>query len=357
MKKKIKLAVVLLSISAFAAFIVGDRHASAQTGKVETAGQKFKNIKVLSDIPADQLGRVMNIVSASLGVKCTFCHVGDDYEKDDKKEKNTAREMMRMTFELNQQHFNGRLEISCNTCHNGREHPVTLPKLDPEPEPPRPEQPKVKPTADQIIEKFISAVGGATRLAAIKTRYIKAIRIEPGGEVTEPEELWFEANKYALSTVYNDVTVSEGYNGSAAWKFSGPALIDLRPDESEQIKREAELFSPANLKAVYPRFEFRQVDLLDGHLVNVVFATSTGGVRERLMFDAQTGLLLRRTASSQTVLGNYVYQVDYSDYKLVGGVKIPMTVNYAMPAIRWTRKIVLVKNNVPVDHARFEKVM
>ena len=57
---------------------------STQT-KVETAGQKFKSIKVLNDMPVDQMGKVMNLVSASLGVNCNFCHVGDDFEKDGKK--------------------------------------------------------------------------------------------------------------------------------------------------------------------------------------------------------------------------------------------------------------------------------
>ena len=72
--------------------------------------------------------------------------------------------------------------------------------------------------------------------------------------------------------------------------------------------------------------------------------------RERLYFDVQTGLLVRRVASSpQTVLGNLCYQVDYKDYKLFNGVKIPTTIDYAVPGVRWTRKIVQVKNNVPVD--------
>lgn len=354
MINKLKLAFILLSIPLFAALFAGDRLAAAQTGKVETAGQRFKNIKVLNDIPADQLGRVMNIISASLGVKCSFCHVGEDFEKDDKKEKNTAREMLKMTFELNQRHFKGRLEISCNTCHNGREHPVTLPNLNPPPEPPRPEQPKVKPTGDQIIEKYVAALGGTAKLAAIKTRYVKANRIEPGGEVVEPEELWFDGKKYALSTIYGDTVVSEGYNGASAWKSSGSTPIALRPDEAEQIRREAELFVPADLKAVYPRFDFRQVDVLDGRPVNVVFATTASGARERLLFDVQTGLLLRRSASSPTVLGNYVYQVDYSDYKPIGGVRVPTTIHYSMPSVRWTRRIVLVRNNVQVDKAKFE---
>ena len=99
--------------------------------KVETAGQRFKNIKVLNDMPADQLGKVMNIFSASLGKDCNFCHVGEDFEKDTKKEKATAREMIKMTFGINKDHFKGRPEVSCNSCHNGHEQPQSVPNLMP----------------------------------------------------------------------------------------------------------------------------------------------------------------------------------------------------------------------------------
>jgi len=352
MKRYLKLLIILTSIPFFLLLFIDRSPARAQTKKVETAGERFKNIKVLNDMPADQLGKVMNIVSASLGVKCSFCHVGEDYEKDDKKEKATARTMMKMTFELNKDHFNNRPEVACNTCHNGRERPQAAPNLNPEPEPVRPAQPTIKPTADQIIDRYLTALGGPARLSAVKSRYVKANRVEPGGEVVEPEEMWFEAGKYKLSTTYESTVVSEGFDGTA-WKSTGTGLIELRPDEAEQIKREAESFNPVDIRKIYPKMDFRLVDQIDGRLVDLVLATAASGVRERLYFDVQTGLLVRRVASTPTVLGNFNYQVDYSDYKVFGGVKIPTTIAYSMPSIRWTRKVVQVKNNVPVDAIKF----
>jgi hypothetical protein len=121
----------------------------------------------------------------------------------------------------------------------------------------------------------------------------------------------------------------------------------------EQIKREGDLFDPANIKTVYNKMDYRFLDVIDGHQVYLVTASTPSGARERLYFDVQTGLLVRRIASSQTVLGNFNYEVDYKDYKLFNGVKIPTTIEYAVPGVRWTRKIVQVKNNVPVDAASF----
>lgn len=96
------------------------------------------------------------------------------------------------------------------------------------------------------------------------------------------------------------------------------------------------------------------MDQIDGRPVYVVSATTVSNTRETLFFDVQTGLLVRRSASSQTMFGRYVYQVDYADYKLVGGVKMPMTIKYSMPSIRWTRKILEAKVNAPVDDAKFK---
>src|SRR5438270_13679692 len=97
-KTRIKI-IVILAFAVFAGVILAPEGIT-QT-KPETAGQKFRNIKVLTDMPADQLGKVMNIIAASLGKDCNFCHVADSFEKDDMKSKATAREMMRMTFAIN----------------------------------------------------------------------------------------------------------------------------------------------------------------------------------------------------------------------------------------------------------------
>ena len=129
----------------------------------------------------------------------------------------------------------------------------------------------------------------------------------------------------------------------------------MKADEAEQIKREAQLFANPNLKAVYAKMEFRFVDKIDGREVYLVTATTADNQRERLYFDAQTGLLVRRAASTATILGNFVFQVDYTDYKDFGGVKLPTVVKFAVPNIRWSRKVLEVKNNITIDDAKFMK--
>ncbi len=360
MKTKIK----IIAISTFALFaLVFLAPKSEMQTKVETAGQKFKSIKVLNDMPADQMGKVMNMMSASLGVNCAFCHTSNDgdYEKEGNEHKDSARKMLKMTFDLNKNHFDGRPEINCNSCHNGKSHPqpsfpLTAAKVAEE----RPKQPEKKPTVDEILAKYETAIGGKGNLAKITSRQIKAQRIEPDNKTVEAEEILQKGNKLSVQTTYpskeyGDYVLKEVFDGTNVWKKGNKSEIELKADEAENIKREAQLFANADLKAVYAKLDFRFLDKLDGKEVYIIQATTADNKRERLVFDVATGLLIRRSASSPTILGNHVFQVDYLDYKDFGGVKLPTMLKYAMPQIQWSRKVLEVKNNVNIDDAKFMK--
>jgi Photosynthetic reaction centre cytochrome C subunit len=358
MNTKIK----LIAISTFALFALAflAPKSDMQT-KVETAGQKFKSIKVLNDMPADQMGKVMNQMSSSLGVNCAFCHASNDgdYEKEGFEHKDTAREMVTMTFELNKKYFNGRPEINCNSCHNGKSHPqAVFPLVAAKPAEERPKQPEKKPTIEEVLAKYETALGGKVKLDKVTSRYIKAQRIEADGKTIESEELWQKGDKLLIQTTYQskqygDYILKESFDGTNAVKFGNGSKIELKADEIENIKRDAQVFANPNLKAVYAKIEFRFLDKIDGKDVYIFQATTADNKRERLVFDATTGLLIRRSSATQTVFGNFVYQVDYQDYKDFGGVKLPTTIKFAVPNIYWTRKILDVKNNVSVDDAKF----
>jgi hypothetical protein len=356
-KTKVKILIIFTFVFFACAYPI--IKSNTQT-KTETAGEKFKNIKVLNDMPADQMGKVMNMMSASLGVNCAFCHASNDgdFEKEGFEHKDIARQMLKMTFEMNKNYFEGRPEVGCNTCHQGRTHPqsniLSLPVAREE----RLKQPEIKLSVDEILAKYEAALGGRINLAKVKSRQIKAQRIEPNGKTFEAEEILQKGAKMSVATIYpskeyGDYTVKEIYDGTSAFKFGNGEKIELKTDEAEQIKREAQIFANPNLKEIYPKMDFRAVDKIDGREVYVLNVSTAEGSRERLYFDVSSGLLVRRVAFTPTVLGAFQYQVDYNEYKDFGGVKLPRTVNFAVPHISWTRKILDVKNNFEIDDAKF----
>jgi hypothetical protein len=152
------------------------------------AEEQFKNIQVLKGIPADQLIPTMQFVTASLGVECEFCHVQGAFEKDDKKPKQTARKMIEMMFAINKDNFEGHREVTCYSCHRGSLDPMGMPAVMTEElklggvearnaEEKEGEGGEAKeasgPTADQLFDKYLQAVGGAAAIEKITSRVMK----------------------------------------------------------------------------------------------------------------------------------------------------------------------------------------
>ena len=76
---------------------------------------------------------------------------------------------------------------------------------------------------------------------------------------------------------------------------------------------------------------------------------------ERYYFDVQTGLLLRKTTFTKTMLMPFPDQIDFEDYRDVDGVKVPFTIRYSAIDTydSWTRKFTEIKRNAVVGDALF----
>lgn len=92
------------------------------------AEQVYKNIQVLKGVPASRVPSVMTFFSKCLGVDCSHCHVPNEFDKDDKPAKQTARRMLTMVHQINDTNFAGEGLVSCWTCHRGSAKPPSLPK-------------------------------------------------------------------------------------------------------------------------------------------------------------------------------------------------------------------------------------
>lgn len=85
-----------------------------------------KNLKVLK-VPAAELMPIMRSFSAGLGVECDFCHVKGNFASDDNPHKEIARKMIVMAQQINSNFPDGKMHVTCYTCHRGEEEPKTEP--------------------------------------------------------------------------------------------------------------------------------------------------------------------------------------------------------------------------------------
>lgn len=64
---------------------------------------------------------------------------------------------------------------------------------------------------------------------------------------------------------------------------------------------------------------------------------------------------MRQVRYSNTKIGLYATQIDYSNYEDAGGVKIPFNYTVSWLDGRLSVELATVRTNVPVDAARFAK--
>jgi hypothetical protein len=87
--------------------------------------------------------------------------------------------------------------------------------------------------------------------------------------------------------------------------------------------------------------------------VNVVQGTGPRGMLVTMYFDQQSGLLLRVVRYGKTQIGRVPTQIDYSDYRDVGGIKMPFHMTFAWLDGRDAIQLTDIQINVPIDEAKF----
>jgi photosynthetic reaction center cytochrome c subunit len=364
---------------------------SATAGAQQTAGDKYMNIQVLKDIPADQLIPAMRYITVALGVECEYCHVRDHFDSDDKPHKATARKMMTMMFAIDKDNFDGRREVTCYTCHRGASHPEGVPVLN--------EMANAsamggmmggqngmrmgmaKPSeqgtgagqgtsassaasapplsADAILAKYTDALGGTAAIEKITTLQEKGTATMParGGMQMQVEEVRKAPDK-ALVTVSlpNGRQMQHAYDGSIGWQaFPGRGAEELTWDDLARARDWALFIPGVNLKQDFVREQPIGTEKIGDATAYRVLAIRKGGGRVVFYFDAQSGLLLRVAERIESPLGALPQNTDYSDYRDVNGVKLPFSVTVTQVQGPTIYKWDAIQANVPVDDSQFQK--
>jgi photosynthetic reaction center cytochrome c subunit len=327
------------------------------------AEEQFKNIKVLKGVPADQIFPSMQFITASLGVECEYCHVrgekGLEFDKDDKKAKVTARKMMEMMFAINKDNFEGHREVTCYSCHRGAADPVGTPLVATEDAKPEAEPAKasgdakpVLPPADQLLDKYLSAIGGAATLQKVTSRVEKGNLAANGHQL--PIEVYAKAPDKRISIMHlpNGESIT-AFDGKQGWLSNAGHPHLMSAAENDAVRIDSDFYFASHVKTLYAKFTVVPGEKIDGHDTYLVLGRNEGQPPLRLYFDQQSGLLVRQVRYAETALGRMPTQIDYADYRDADGVKISYRWTLARPGNRFTIQIDDVKQNVPVDDAKF----
>jgi len=290
--------------------------------------------------------------------------------------------MILMVQAINTTNFGGARVVTCYTCHrNIQDAPKVTPSLAEqygEPPPVDPNEVEIRrqapgaPSADQIFDKYLQAVGGAQKAAAITSIVFKGT-YQGYAEPKAPVDIYVKApNQRALNQrtmiVHTDLgdrtTTFDGSNGpgGTGWMAAPAAdkpfpVITYTGGDLDSVRLDAVLSFPAGIKQAITK-PLVGSSSIDDKEVAVVQGTANGGRSSiKLYFDKQSGLLVRRVSYADTIIGRVPIQVDYSDYRDAAGsgVKLPFHVITTWTDGRSDVLLTSAETNVAIDAAKFNQ--
>lgn len=376
MKNKL---LVFTTAAAFFASFGGVYHQGTAFGQAapnpakpgETAGQHFKNVTVLKNIPVDEFMGTMGLFSAALSFCCKDCHTGagtsDPHWEADPPRKITARRMVQMVANINKENFNGAQVVTCWTCHRGSPNPAITPPIDtiygdtvyvpadvlPAANPAT----AGTPPADQILDKFIQAEGGADALAKLTSLTEKGTSHLYGEVQEDAAEIDAKEPGYIYTVVHQrEGDLARTYNGREAWMMLPLTVVGQYPLNGSMLegaKLDAQLEFPGGIRQFFRTWKVTFPSMVNGRAVYVLQGTTATGLLATFYFDKQTGLLDRVIRYSNSTMGRVPTQIDYSNYKPVNGVMMAYNFTYGWISGQEIYTIKEIQPNTSIDDGKF----
>jgi outer membrane lipoprotein-sorting protein len=215
-----------------------------------------------------------------------------------------------------------------------------------------------QPSVDQILATYQQALGGQAAYEKVTTRAMKGTVEIPDDNVTGTAQIVAKAPGSFRLTMdipgYGAVeTVLDGDNGWEKNPDSGTHAMSKT--DLAIAQRDHRFYREVRLKDLYPKMETGGVFKLEGRSLYVIEATPAAGPAEKLYFDAETGLLVKRDFERVTLEDGIVQYEVLRDYRDVDGLKMPFTIEQRAPDNTMIFKFAEIKNNAPLADTAFAK--
>jgi len=214
------------------------------------------------------------------------------------------------------------------------------------------------PSGATVIENYIAAVGGQAAIDRITSCVIEGKFATASGVSGT-----YQAEQLPPDKGYESIMTSRGgreraVSRESGWEKSSFGITDLLPDQVPDMQLSLPLLLDVQLKKQYSEIDVSGKEKIDNRDAYIVDATRKDNKRERLYFDTENGLLVRRISYTPTMIGIIPEEMDFGDYREIDGVKLPFSVRISIADSNnpsTTRTFQDVKLNVPVSDSRFNK--
>jgi zinc protease len=219
-------------------------------------------------------------------------------------------------------------------------------------------QPVPPLTAAKVIEKSIEASGGRAAMEKLSSTHAKGTMEFQPAEMHGAVEIYAKApnRQLVVSLIEGLGEIRQGFDGQVAWsQDAGGDITELSGAALEDLKRSSTFNAALKWQELFPKAELAGEEDVDGRRAYIVKLTSAAGKQVTHYYDAGTFLLLREKGVRDTPQGPMDITADFSDYRDVGGLKVPFRTKQVLPMAEIVVVISEVQTNVAIPDSLFAK--
>lgn len=212
------------------------------------------------------------------------------------------------------------------------------------------------PTVDEVMARYIEAVGGEKAIKAVNSRVVKGTLDVTGVSRGGSFETHSQAPNKVLTIIQAHPVgmVKVGYDGRNGWSQSGNATRLLKGAELSSLQRDADFHLPLTWKTAFARVNLAGTSKIGFRDVYVLELQPATGPSDRLYLDTKTYLPVRMNAVRTSGTASENVEIYFDDWRTVDGIKFPFQISQSSPRVKLTFTINEVLNNVGIDPKIFE---
>ena len=205
------------------------------------------------------------------------------------------------------------------------------------------------PVASQIISKYITAIGGEAAIKAVTA-------------LQQTGEMDMQGNKLAVTiknmapnlssfeiSMGGQTAMKQAFNGTTGYQMQMGKKTELTGDDLTDKKEDKGFISQFYYATDGTKMESAgaaKVGTADAYKVNV---TSASGKKKTEYYDTKTGLLLKEEKTIKKGTMEITQSTEYSDYKKVGDVLFPHTINQSIQTAQGSQDFAIIIKEIKVN--------
>jgi tetratricopeptide (TPR) repeat protein len=212
------------------------------------------------------------------------------------------------------------------------------------------------PTADEVIAKYIEALGGQDRIRQVTSRVTRGRARVPGEFTDAPFELSEKSPNKSVMFVKPERLnrLGQGFDGTIGWVQAAPGgLHRVQGVELSELQRDCDFYAPLRLKANYPEVKLLGRVKIGYREAYLVEAKPSGGDAEKFYFETESGMLIRWDGVRSNWRERALIETYYDDWREVQGIKVPFRVTRSSPHFTIAFTVDEVKHDVAIDDMVF----